>query len=311
MSDSIRRIVFLGTPAYAAASLEALYQAGYEIVLVISQPDRPAGRGMRLTPPPTKVLAQSYGIEVRQTERISRDRELIDYIIQLRPDLMVTAAYGQILSQEIIDIAPHGIWNIHASLLPAWRGAAPIQASILAGEQETGITIMRTERGIDTGDILTQRAISISDEDTTVSMTERLAILGAELLLETIRDIDSISAYPQDHAQATHAPKVTRDMYPIDWASESAVQIVRGLRALGYRQCRLTDDYLLKVMSATARPGQNALDVGYIIGMTDAGIEIATIDGILIIESVRPPGKGTMSASDWIRGFGDMPERLS
>ena len=183
------RIIFLGTPDFAIPSLEALFNNNFEIPLIITQPDKPAGRGHKIIACPVKQFALKNNIAVCQPEKLKNDFELIEKLKSLQPDLMITAAFGQIISEEIIKIPKLGIWNVHASLLPRWRGAAPINWAILAGDDQTGITIMQTEKGLDTGPILSQASLEILKTDTAKSLTSKLSKLGAELLLKTIHKI--------------------------------------------------------------------------------------------------------------------------
>jgi len=213
------RLVFLGTPAFAVPSLERLVQAGHELLAVYTQPDRPRGRGGELGAPPVKLAAERLGLSVRQPERI-RLPEVAGQLAGLRADAMVVVGYGQIIPQSVIDLAPLGIINVHASLLPKYRGAAPIQWSIANGETVTGVTTMRIDAGLDTGDILLQRETPIGSEETAVELGERLAVMGAELLIETLRALEAGALVPrkQEDSQATHAPILRKEDGRIDWA---------------------------------------------------------------------------------------------
>lgn len=225
------RLVFFGTPEFAVPSLEALAGAGHPIAAVITQPDRPAGRGGRLEAPPVKTAAQRLGLPVHQPEKI-RTPEFVEWLRSLAPEVMAVVGYGKIIPQNIIDIPPHGIVNVHASLLPKYRGAAPIEWAIAQGETRTGVTTMRIDAGLDTGDILLQRETEIGPEETAVELRRRLAAMGAALLIETLQGLRqaTISPRPQDHAQATSAPLLRKEDGRIDWR-ERAEQIANRVRA--------------------------------------------------------------------------------
>jgi len=212
------RTVFLGTPHFAVPSLERLVKAGHEVIAVYTQPDKPAGRKGTLTAPPVKQAALALGLLVRQPERIRRP-EAVEELRALAPEVMAVVGYGQIIPQSIIDIPPMGIINVHASLLPKYRGAAPIQWAIARGETVTGVTTMRIDAGLDTGDILLQRETPINPEETAEELAARLAPMGAELLIETLEGLraGTIAPRPQDHAQATLAPLLKKEDGRIDW----------------------------------------------------------------------------------------------
>jgi methionyl-tRNA formyltransferase len=303
------KIIFLGTPQFAIPSLQSLLEAGYQIPLIICQPDRPVGRGQRIIPCPVKDFALKHNLQVRQPLKLREDSELISELKDIQPDLMVTAAFGQIISQEIIDIPKWGIWNVHASLLPRWRGAAPINWALLAGDHETGVTIMQTEKGLDTGPMLTKKAIKISPEDDAQTLTERLSVVGAKLLLKTIEDNlkESFLMTPQDEALVTHAPKVGKHLSPINWNKMSAEEIDRRVRALKPWPgvCfELSDGTVIKLLKAQPAPSQVLnCDPGKIVEITTKEIIVACLNGALKITEVQPPNKPKMNAADWFRGL--------
>lgn len=222
--------MFLGTPAFAVPSLDALLAAGHRIEAVYTQPDRPKGRGRQIAASPVKVAAERHGLMVRQPERIRRP-EVIEELRALAPDAMVVVGYGQIIPQSIIDIPPHGIVNVHASLLPKYRGAAPVQWAIANGEQRTGVTTMRINSGLDTGDILLQWETPLGDDENALELGERLARAGAELLAETMRGLEAgtLRPQPQDDSKATLAPLLKKEDGRIDW-SERAERIFNRTR---------------------------------------------------------------------------------
>lgn len=225
------KLVFLGTPEFAVPSLEALVEAGHEVLAVYTQPDRPAGRKQELKAPPVKEAALRLGLEVRQPERI---RHCVDELAAMKPDAMAVVGYGQIIPQAIIDIPPLGILNVHASLLPKYRGAAPIQWAIANGETVTGVTIMRIDAGLDTGDILLQEATEIGAEETAPELAARLAPMGARLLVRALEGLaeGSIRPVPQDHAQATLAPILKREDGLVDfrWPAAKIACRARGFQ---------------------------------------------------------------------------------
>lgn len=225
------KLVFLGTPEFAVPSLEALVRAGHEVTAVYTQPDRPAGRKQELKPPPVKEAALRLGLEVRQPERI---RHCVDELAALKPDAMAVVGYGQILPQAIIDIPPLGILNVHASLLPRYRGAAPIQWAIANGETVTGVTIMRIDAGLDTGDIVLQESTEIGPEETAPELAARLAPMGARLLVRALEGLASgeLKPVPQDHAKATLAPILKREDGLIDfrWPAAKIANRARGFQ---------------------------------------------------------------------------------
>jgi len=224
------RVVFLGTPEFAVPSLEALVSAGHAVTAVFTQPDRPKGRGNQLTESPIKIAAKRLGLPVYQPQRIRWPTE-VDRLRELSADLMVVVGYGQIIPQSIIDLAPHGILNVHASSLPKYRGAAPIQWAIANGETETGVTIMQIDAGLDTGDMLLQTRVKIGPEETAPELSARLAPLGAALLLDAIKNIEAGTSQreKQNNAEATYAPILSKENGRIDW-HRSAAEIYNRLR---------------------------------------------------------------------------------
>jgi methionyl-tRNA formyltransferase len=225
------RLVYLGTPAFAVPTLEACVAAGHEVVCVVSQPDRPRGRGQQPAAPPVKQSAERLGLPVYQPERI-RHPEAWEFLRELRPDAMVVVGYGQIIPQPVIDIAPHGIINVHASLLPKYRGAGPIQSAIVNGETVTGVTTMRIDAGLDTGDMLLKTETEIGPEETAIELGQRLSVMGARLLVETLARLGEIVPEKQDDAQASYAPLLKKGDGLIDW-QQSGLAVhnrVRGMQ---------------------------------------------------------------------------------
>ena len=297
------RIVFMGTPDFAVPSLEKLIRDGYDIVAVITQPDRKSGRGHKMCAPPVKLLAQSCGIPVLQFEKV-KTPEGVEAIKSLAPEMIITAAFGQILSKEILDIPSLGCLNVHASLLPAYRGAAPIQWAIINGEKRTGVTIMYMNEGLDTGDLISSAAIEIGEETTGGELYDTLAVLGAELLIDTLRALAAGTATqtPQDEKEASYYPPLSRQLAQIDW-SKSAREIFNLVRALdpvmgGIAQvCGET----IKIWRAKALPGQ--AKPGHAVCADDKqGLLVGTGDGLLQVLEIQAPCCKRMAACDYFRG---------
>ena len=309
MSDP-PRVLFYGSPDFAVPTLQALIESPYRPIAVVTQPDARAGRGRSLRPPPVKELAASHGIPALQPERL-RDRAAIARIASLRPDLQIVAAYGQIIPVEILDLPQHGTLNVHASLLPRWRGAAPISAAILHGDAETGVTIMLVDETEDTGDILRQRATAIGEDEQAGRLSERLSEMGAELLLETIPDWlgGTIGAIPQDPARATRARRVSKRQGRIDWTA-SAEQIARHVRAYTPWPAASTqlDGTQIRVLQASARAGEPDDLPGTIVVVGEV-IRVATGAGLLEIERLQRAGKRELSAEEFARGTRDLVGR--
>ena len=299
------RIVFMGTPEFAVPSLKALAEAGYDICGVFTQPDKPKNRGMKLQASPVKEYALSAGLPVFQPVKM-RDGEALAILQGVKPDLIAVAAYGKILPVDILALPPMGCINVHSSLLPKYRGAAPINWAILNGEDETGVTIQRMAEGIDTGDILAQASTPINLNENAAQLTARLARMGAELLIETVRKLEtgSAKAMPQDESRASHAPMLSKELSPMDW-SKTARQLhdqVRGLypwpsaaAVLGGVRCKIIRTSLLE--EETNQPP------GTIVQADKKGLRAACGDGrVLEILEVQPDGKKAMSAAAFLLG---------
>lgn len=302
----VLRILFMGTPEFACPTLEALIRAGYPVVAVVTQPDRPAGRGGKLQAPPVKRLAEAHGIPVLQPRRV-RHPDVVAQLRALAPDLVVTAAFGQILSAEVLAVPRLGCLNVHASLLPRWRGAAPIHRAVMAGDTETGITIMWMDEGLDTGDILLQRAIPIGPLETAGEVHDRLAALGAELAVEAVRLVEEGRAprIPQDHARATYAAKLTPEDERIDWR-ESATQVVNRIRGLNPWPVAHTtwQGQILKVWMAEPWPEPvPAAPPGTVVAVVrDKGPVVACGEGAVLLTRLQPAGKRPMEAAAFLAG---------
>ena len=301
--------VFMGTPQFAVPTLEALYRAGYEIKGVFTQPDRPAGRGKKLTACPVKQKALELGLPVYQFERIKRP-EGVAQLRALAPDVAVTAAFGQILSQELLDIPKYGTVNVHASLLPAHRGSAPINWAILRGDEETGVTTMLTDAGIDTGDMLLCERTPVGEDETAEELAERLSHIGADLLVRTLEGYLSgkISPRPQSEEGATYDPMLKKEMGNIDW-SGSACEISRQVRGLTpwpgtFTWCPLG---LLKIWGVKARPETSDAAPGtVIVSGQKEGLLVSTGQGTIELTEIQAPGSRRMPAKAWLAGH-DLP----
>lgn len=298
------RIVFMGSPVFALTTLKALGN-NYQVAGVVTQPDRPAGRGRVLKSPPVKTLAQELEIPVIQPRRL-RDPEALEQLNTWKPDLIVVAAFGQILPPEVLDLPIHGSINVHASLLPRWRGAAPIQAAILHGDSETGITIMKMDPGLDTGPILSQRSLPISPDDTAGTLSPRLAELGAELLIETLPSYlnGDLEPHPQHDSQATYAPMLKKGDGELDFTL-TASELERRVRAFSPWPSAFTKwrGKRLKVFHSHAvdvhgfDPGQRTIHEGL--------PALGTGQGLLVLDEVQPASKKPMPAEVFMLGARD------
>lgn len=296
------RIVFMGSPDFALPTLRALAQH-YTVVGVVTQPDREAGRGRKLTPPSVKTLAQELGIPFIQPVRL-KEPAAWQQLQNWQPDLIVVAAFGQILRQSVLDLPRFGGINVHASLLPRWRGAAPIQAAILTGDSQTGVTIMQMDAGLDTGAMLRKRATPIAEYETGGELFTRLAQMGADLLIETLPDYlnGKITPQPQDDALATYAPRLEKSSGLLNFALP-AVDLARRVRAFNPWPGAYTlwEGKPLKVHRAHAAPAQIPLEAGKPVVVENLP-GFATSAGILVLDEVQLPGKKAISAADFLRG---------
>ena len=312
MSTSLR-IIFAGTPDFAARHLDALLSSGHQIVGVFTQPDRPAGRGKKLMPGPVKVLAETHGLPVFQPASL-RPEENQQLVADLNADVMVVVAYGLILPKAVLNMPRLGCVNVHGSLLPRWRGAAPIQRALWAGDAETGVTIMKMDVGLDTGDMLYKLACPITAEDTSATLYDKLADLGPQGLIETLQQLADNTATPevQDEAQVTYAEKLSKEEARIDW-SLSAAQLERCIRAFNPwpMSWLMIDEQPVKVWKASVINGNTSAEPGTIIDASKNGIQVATGEGILNLESLQPAGKKAMSAQDLLNSRREwLPEQI-
>ncbi len=305
------KVAFAGTPEFARVPLDAIAAAGHDIALVLSQPDRPAGRGMKLQASPVKQCAVAHGWPVVQPRSLRLDGKFPDdaaaareALLAARPDVMVVAAYGLILPQWVLDLPRHGCLNIHASLLPRWRGAAPIHRAIEAGDAQTGITIMQMDAGLDTGDMLLREAVDVGS-DSTAQLHDRLAALGGRLVVQALADIGRLVRTPQPAEGVTYAHKVEKHEAQIDW-NQPAEAIVRRIRAFdpfpGANS--LLDGEILKLWAADAVPGETATaPPGTILAVTGEGVTVAAEGSVAMLTELQRPGGKRLGVADFLRGF--------
>jgi methionyl-tRNA formyltransferase len=307
------KIVFAGTPEFAAVALKSLHDAGFEIALVLTQPDRPAGRGMQLQPSPVKQFATAHGIPVAQPVSLRLDGKYPDVarkahdLLQATPhDLMVVAAYGLILPRSILDIPRLGCINIHASLLPRWRGAAPIHRAIEAGDAETGITIMQMEEGLDTGPMVAMQSIPIMPNDTTASLHDKLADLGGAMIVDTLHKLEQgpLAAKAQPEAGANYAPKVTKEEAKLDF-NQSAEVLARKVRAFNPfpGTFALFNDVPIKIWNAKALSDKSAKPGQVLAANAQDGVIVGCAIGALRLTELQKPGGKRLSAAEFLKGF--------
>ncbi|TWC69683.1 methionyl-tRNA formyltransferase [Herbaspirillum sp. SJZ099] len=308
------KIIFAGTPEFAAVALEALYAAGHDIALVLTQPDRPAGRGMQLQASPVKQCAQKHGTPVAQPVSLRLDGKYPEVaqeahaLLRMTPhDVMVVAAYGLILPKSVLDIPRLGCINIHGSLLPRWRGAAPIHRAIEAGDAETGITIMQMEEGLDTGPMLLIESLPIADDDTTGSLHDKLAVLGGKMIVDALARLeqDRLPATPQPEQGANYAPKIAKEEAALDF-SRPAAELARKIRAFNPfpGASGRFGETVIKIWQA--RPVSIALQgvPGQVLSAdAQAGIVVACGDGALLLTELQKPGGKRLPASEFLKGF--------
>ena len=307
MSNPPLRIVFAGTPDFAAAHLDALIKGGFEVVSAYSQPDRPSGRGKKLLPTPVKAVALQHGIEVHQPLSLAGP-DAVATLSSDRPDVMVVVAYGLLLPPAILAVPRYGCINVHASLLPRWRGAAPIERALLSGDHESGVCIMQMEAGLDTGPVLKRVTTPITAEDNAATLTDRLQLLGCAALTEVLRALPSgsLHAEPQDAVAATYARKLQKDEARIDW-SRSAADIHNQIRALYPRSPAWTqhEDKRLRLIRARPRKDVTTALPGIVLDVSAHSIVIACGSGVLEVFDVQTEGKPAMSIGSLLNGHPD------
>jgi methionyl-tRNA formyltransferase len=297
------RVIFMGTPAFACPTLQKLIDRGEQVMAVVTQPDRPKGRGQHLMPPPVKELAAKHALPVYQPPRV-RDPEFIEFIRGLVPDVIVVVAFGQILPKALLDIPPLGCINVHASLLPRYRGAAPLNWCIINGETETGVTTMLMDVGLDTGPMLLKRATSLDENEDIVSLHDRMSVMGAGLLSETLDRLAEGTLVPQeqDGSRSCYAPLLKKDDGRIDWnrAARRIHDQVRGL-AVWPVACTVLDGQTLKVYRSRVAEGVGL--PGTVLRADKQGLEVACQQGSLIIEELQLAGKKRLDAASFLAGY--------
>lgn len=298
------RVIFMGTPDFAVPSLEALLTK-HEVVLVVTQPDKPKGRGKKMVPTPVKACALEHGIPVLQPEKV-KEPEFVEQLRSYEPDLIAVTAFGQILSEPILEMPQYGCINVHGSLLPKYRGAAPMQWSIIDGEKVTGITTMYMAKGLDSGDMLLKAEVEITDEDTFATIHDKMAVTGANLLLDTLDQLEAgtLERIPQDHDAATYAPMITKETGHIDWSKnrQDIINLIRGLNPVPAAYT-IYEEEVLKIFGASLSDVQaNSAANGEIVAVVKKGFVVKCGDGCLLITEVQARGGKRMMTDAYLRG---------
>lgn len=298
------RVIFMGTPDFAVPSLEALLTK-HEVVLVVTQPDKPKGRGKKMVPTPVKACALEHGIPVLQPEKV-KEPEFVEQLRSYEPDLISVTAFGQILSEPILEMPKYGCINVHGSLLPKYRGAAPMQWSIIDGEKVTGITTMYMAKGLDSGDMLLKAEVEITDEDTFATIHDKMAVTGANLLLDTLDQLEAgtLERIPQDHDAATYAPMITKETGHIDWSKnrQDIINLIRGLNPVPAAYT-IYEEEVLKIFGASLSDVQaNSAANGEIVAVVKKGFVVKCGDGCLLITEVQARGGKRMMTDAYLRG---------
>lgn len=301
------KIVYMGTPDFAVPGLKALAEAGYEVAGVVTQPDKPKGRGKTLLPTPVKEEAQKHGFPVYQPEKIRKNQEFMDTLKEIQPDIIVVAAFGQIIPSEILELPKFGCINIHASLLPKYRGAAPIQQAVIDGEKESGVTIMKMGTGLDTGDMISKIVVPLDEKETGGSLFDKLAQAGAKLLIETLPSIfDGTAVYEKqpEESPTPYAAMITKKMGLMDF-SKSAVELERLIRGMNPWPSAYTflNGKTLKVWAGRVSQESTGVEPGTVICTDKEGIHVACGQDVLILTEVQLEGKKRMEADAFLRGY--------
>jgi len=305
-------IIFMGTPEFAIPSLEILIRNDYPILGVVTQPDRPGGRGRKYASPPVKVFAEQYNLPILQPERV-RDKEFLDTFREISPDMVVLAAFGQILPGEIIELPPMGCLNVHPSLLPKYRGAAPINWAIINGDDKTGVAIMLMDEGVDSGNILLQKETDIDSDETYDDLHDRLSQIGAELLLKAVEGVadETITGTPQDSSLATFAPRLTQKTGHINWenSAKDIVNLIRGLSSSPGAFSFLREKKL-KIFLATSGKMETSgeKEPGKVGKLMESGLQVTAKDGHVYLKEVQLEGRKRMFIDDFLRGHKLSPD---
>ena len=299
------KVIFMGTPDFAVGTLEAIIEAGHEVVLVVTQPDKPKGRSGALQFPPVKECAVAHGIEVFQPTRI-RLEENVEFLRKYEADIFVVAAFGQILPKSILDMPKYGCINVHASLLPKYRGAAPIQWAVINGDPVTGVTIQQMDIGVDTGDIILTKELAIATDETGGGLFDKLAVVGAKACLEAMEQIANGTATrtPQNHEEATHVSMISKEFGTIDW-KKSAIEIERLIRGLNPWPSAYTklDGKTFKIWKAAVISGNSGREPGCVCKASKDALEVQTGEGVLSLLEVQLEGKKRMEVDAFLRGY--------
>lgn len=298
------RVIYMGTPDFSVGILEEIIQAGHEVVLAVTQPDKPKGRGKSMQAPPVKECALSHGIEVYQPRRI-KEKECVEYLRGYQPDIIIVAAFGQILSREILEMPKYGCVNVHASLLPKYRGAAPIQWAVINGDEVSGVTTMRMDVGLDTGDMIEKTEVILDKEETGGSLFDRLAVEGAKLCVHTMAAIEAGTATyeKQKEEEATHVGMISKQLGNIDW-NMSAAAIERLIRGLNPWPSAYTkwNGKTLKIWRAEVIEGGDSTKAGMVVGVDKNHMMVQTKEGMLSLREVQLEGKKRMEIDAFLRG---------
>ena len=298
------KVIFMGTPDFAVGTLEAIIEAGHEVVLVVTQPDKPKGRGKTMQFPPVKECALKHGLEIFQPTKI-RESANVEYLRSYNADIIIVVAFGQIMPKSILDMPKYGCINVHASLLPKYRGAAPIQWAVINGDEVTGVTTMKMNEGIDTGDMIAKRQVRLAEDETGGSLFEKLAEVGATLCVETMERLEQGTAEltPQNSEEATHTSMIRKELGEIDW-KKSAIEIERLIRGLNPWPSAFThlNGKTFKIWQAKVEEGTSDYKPGQICEVTKNSLKVQTGEGILVLEEVQLEGKKRMDAGSFLRG---------
>ncbi len=298
------KILFMGTPDIAAVCMEKLLAAGFDVAGAVTQPDKPRGRGHKMAPPEVKVLARERGIPVFQPEKL-KNGELLPILEEIKPALIVVVAYGKILPKYVLDYPAYGCINMHASLLPKYRGAAPVQWAVINGEKTAGVTTMKMDEGLDTGDMLLAESLTIGEYETSAELFDRIADLGGDVLVRTIREIDEITPVPQDHSAMTYAPVITKEMAHIEWNKPAKVisKLICGMNSWPLAYTVYKGENVKIHTARIAEPEGVRGEPGEILGHEKGkGLRVQCGQGMLYIETLQFPGKKKMHIDDYLLG---------
>nr|WP_296006676.1 methionyl-tRNA formyltransferase [uncultured Blautia sp.] len=300
------RVIFMGTPDFATGTLEEIVKAGHEVVGVVTQPDKPKGRGKTMMPTPVKETALKYDLPVYQPKKV-RESEFVELLRSLNPDVMVVAAFGQIITKEILDMPKYGCINVHASLLPAYRGAAPIQWAIINGDKESGVTIMQMDEGIDTGDMIEKAVVPIAEDETGGSLFDKLSHTGAKLCVKVLKDLEEGTAVREkqpEESTTPYAKMIDKKMGEVDWkkSAKEIEQLIRGLNPWPSAYTKVHGK-TLKIWKANVLSETSQMNPGQIARVTKDGFAVQTGQGILEIQELQLEGKKRMDTSSFLRGY--------